>query len=88
MKPSTIEKCQKAHDLILSGMNQSQAMKKVKMGVNTYYEFLGSFKKPKAESKRKVVRASFPRNIPLIQRVLSSDLSEEDKIVICSSFVG
>lgn len=90
MREATLVKCQKAQEMIDSGLNPTQAMKKLKMGINSYYNFLSELdKKPtkyKSDKKRSESLKTSKTN-PLVLRVLSSDLCSEDKIVLCAGLI-
>lgn len=90
MRTKTLEKCQKAHDLIQGGSNTTNVMKKLKMGVNTYYNYLAEMEnkptKYKSEKKRSE-SLKLSKTNPLVLRVLSSDLCSEDKIILCAGLI-
>lgn len=89
MRDTTLAKCRKAKELIDSGLSTTSVMKKMGMGINTYYQFLDE-KRPKTTkisvSKSESKRQSAKPN-PLIVRVLNSNLNREDKIVLCAGLV-
>lgn len=86
MRTSTLAKCRKAQELIESGLSTTSAMKKMGMGINTYYNFLSETKKKPVKSKSESKRQTAKPN-PLIVRVLNSDLGREDKITLCAGLL-
>jgi hypothetical protein len=79
MRSSTIEKCEYAKLLVDEGKTLAFALKKAKVGANSYYEYVSDYK------SAKVARA-YKEN-PLIQSVLNSNMNTADKIEICAGLL-